>query len=395
MSLADAFLADLEDIEETSAQATQTVTESALRPFFKSTLMTSLDRVRLEPSADGMAEASDFGPAADLELAALQLSLESVYSRRFSALIQIIPEAGQYVQVVNRLSQDPRRPASFEDLLPRAASVALTVTASTASPLTAEEFHWAQAESATGLQLLILKREAQLFLERWMPTVAPNLSTLLGVSLAARLAVAAGGVAKLASMPAQNIESVGAERRQGLGLGLTAKQGLIWGCDLVRETADDFKRKAVRLLVSKAALAARADQFGKDPEVGARLRAQVEENLRKAQAPGEAKQVRILPIPIDKARPKRGGARHRKMKEKYGASEFQKKMNRVKFGEEAELESAFGARLGMVGQETGGSLRGPREKKRSVVSKASREITKTGGATFSAALGFEIPTPPK
>ena len=358
MSLADSFLADLDDIVSDLVQ----VSDDA-KPHFKSQLLNSLDKVRLEPCVERIAEASEFGPAADLELQALQQSVETVYSRRFPALIQIVPEPSEYLQVASRLGADPRRFTSFDTILSRTAAVALSVTSSTASPLTADELAWVTGETETALKLIAMKTEAMSFLQQFMPQVAPNLLSLLGVEIAARLAVAAGGVDKLATMPAQNIESVGASRRQGLGLSATAKQGLIWLCDIVQQTHSDYQKKAVRLLVSKAALAARADQYGQDPHQGERLRAQVEQNLEKCQTPGEARQVKILPVPIEKSRPKRGGARHRKMKEKYGASEFQKKMNRVKFGE-AEKEDAFGTGLGMIGLETGGSLRGPREKTR-------------------------------
>ena len=78
MSLADSFIADLEDIDE-GTSVKLTVRESSMPPRFQSKLMSGLDRVRMEPSAERIGDASEFGPAADLEMGAIQLNIEYVY----------------------------------------------------------------------------------------------------------------------------------------------------------------------------------------------------------------------------------------------------------------------------------------------------------------------------
>merc|ERR1719323_2318080 len=55
---------------------------------------------------------------------------------------------------------------------------------------------------------------------------------------------------------------------------------------------------------------------------------------RRSRLPRSKKKT--LPPPEDKPRAKRGGKRHRRIKEKYGQSEFRKLINRVKFGHEPE-----------------------------------------------------------
>merc|ERR1711957_608685 len=76
------------------------------------------------------------------------------------------------------------------------------------------------------------------------------------------------------------------------------------------------------------------------------LREKILQSLAKAQEPPPAKQKKTLPPPEDKPRAKRGGKRHRRIKEKYGQTEFKKAVNRVKFGADAE-DNIYGEDWGL------------------------------------------------
>merc|ERR1712137_175987 len=108
--------------------------------------------------------------------------------------------------------------------------------------------------------------------------------------------------------------------------------------DLILSTPMEFRNRAVKLVAGKCGLAARVDSFHESPlgQVGTQLREKILQSLAKAQEPPPAKQKKTLPPPEDRPRAKRGDKRHRRIKEKYGQTEFRKLVNRVKFGMEAE-----------------------------------------------------------
>jgi U4/U6 small nuclear ribonucleoprotein PRP31 len=173
-----------------------------------------------------------------------------------------------------------------------------------------------------------------------MSGLAPNLSALLGAALAAKLITAAGGLLNLARMPAQNIMLVGSQKKALLGMSSSAyhTQGIIMLSDLILSTPMEYRNRAVKLVSGKCGLAARVDSFHESPlgQVGTQLREKILQSLVKAQEPPPAKQKKALPPPEDKPRTKRGGERHRRIKEKYGANDKIKLANRVKFGIDAE-----------------------------------------------------------
>jgi len=184
------------------------------------------------------------------------------------------------------------------------------------------------------------KRDVLLYLESRMSGLAPNLSALLGAALAAKLITAAGGLLNLARMPAQNIMLVGSQKKALLGMASSSyhTQGIVMMSDLILSTPLEFRNRAVKLVAGKCGLAARVDSFHESPlgQVGTQLREKILQSLAKAQEPPPARQKKTLPPPEDKPRAKRGGKRHRRIKEKYGQTEFRKLVNRVKFGVEAE-----------------------------------------------------------
>merc|ERR1719378_1772800 len=94
------------------------------------------------------------------------------------------------------------------------------------------------------------KRDVLLYLESRMSGLAPNLSALLGASLAAKLVTAAGGLLNLARMPAQNIMLVGSMKKALLGMVTSAyhTQGIIMFSDLILSTPLEFRNRAVKLV---------------------------------------------------------------------------------------------------------------------------------------------------
>eukprot|EP00928_Gymnodinium_smaydae_P046598 TRINITY_DN31048_c0_g1_i1.p1 TRINITY_DN31048_c0_g1~~TRINITY_DN31048_c0_g1_i1.p1 ORF type:complete len:502 (-),score=163.28 TRINITY_DN31048_c0_g1_i1:135-1640(-) len=279
----------------------------------------------------------------DDEMLNIHRFVRDIYSKKFQELESIVTSPLDYLQVVQRIGNTKDLTTiDFSDILPNTAVMAITVTASmtAGTVLPRQELDKVLVACDEAFVLNDCKRDVLLYLESRMSGLAPNLSALLGAALAAKLITAAGGLLNLARMPAQNIMLVGAQKKALLGMATSAyhTQGIVMMSDLILSTPMEFRNRALKLVAGKCGLAARVDSFHESPlgQVGTQLREKILQALAKAQEPPPAKQKKTLPPPEDKPRAKRGGKRHRRIKEKYGQSEFKKLINRVKFGMDAE-----------------------------------------------------------
>mmetsp|Transcript_96166 Transcript_96166/g.170693 ORF Transcript_96166/g.170693 Transcript_96166/m.170693 type:complete len:508 (+) Transcript_96166:57-1580(+) len=279
----------------------------------------------------------------DDEMMNIHRFVRDIYSKKFPELESIVVSPLDYLQVVQRIGNTKDLTTiDFSDILPNTAVMAITVTASMTSgaQLPRQELDKLLVACDEAFLLNDCKRDVLLYLESRMSGLAPNLSALLGAALAAKLITAAGGLLNLARMPAQNIILVGSQKKAllGMGSGAYSTQGIILLSDLIVSTPMEFRNRAVKLVAGKCGLAARVDSFHESPlgQVGTQLREKILQSLAKAQEPPPAKQKKTLPPPEDRPRAKRGGKRHRRIKEKYGQTEFKKLANRVKFGPDAE-----------------------------------------------------------
>jgi len=279
----------------------------------------------------------------DDEMMNIHRFVRDIYSKKFPELESIVTSPLDYLQVVQRIGNTKDLTTiDFSDILPNTAVMAITVTASmtTGTQLPRQELDKLLVACDDAFLLNDCKRDVLLYLESRMSGLAPNLSALLGAALAAKLITAAGGLLNLARMPAQNIILVGSQKKALLGMssGAYSTQGIIMLSDLIMSTPMEFRNRAVKLVAGKCGLAARVDSFHESPlgQVGTQLREKILQSLAKAQEPPPAKQKKTLPPPEDKPRAKRGGKRHRRIKEKYGQTEFKKLSNRTKFGPDAE-----------------------------------------------------------
>lgn len=163
-------------------------------------------------------------------------------------------------------------------------------------------------------------------------------------------------------VPACNLQVVGAKRRPGsvtLGQAQEAHTGILGKCDIVVQTPPKFKRKVLRMISSKCALAGRMDLFHEDPsgDAGAKLRADILECVRKWLEPPPMKLVKALPKPMEVKRNRRGGRRARQRKEREGITELRKQQNRVMFGQAEIVDDFTGEGMGLIGQSGTGVLR--------------------------------------
>merc|ERR1711997_1244412 len=102
------------------------------------------------------------------------------------------------------------------------------------------------------------------YLQDKMASVAPNLATLIGETVGARLISHAGSLINLAKYPASTVQILGAEKALFRALKTksdTPKYGLIYHASFVNAATQMNKAKIARTLACKTSLSARVDAF--------------------------------------------------------------------------------------------------------------------------------------
>ncbi|MEM2961792.1 MAG: C/D box methylation guide ribonucleoprotein complex aNOP56 subunit [Candidatus Bathyarchaeia archaeon] len=114
------------------------------------------------------------------------------------------------------------------------------------------------------LELYDLRGEIALSLERAMMESTPNLASVIGPTIAARLISLAGGIDNLAKMPASTIQVLGAEKAlfRALRTGSRPpKHGVIFQYAPLHQSPRWQRGKIARALAAKIAIAARLDAY--------------------------------------------------------------------------------------------------------------------------------------
>ncbi|KAL0926870.1 hypothetical protein M5K25_003123 [Dendrobium thyrsiflorum] len=117
-----------------------------------------------------------------------------------------------------------------------------------------------------------------------MNVIAPNLTSLIGEVVGARLISHAGSLSNLAKCPASTLQILGAEKALFRALktrGNTPKYGLIFHSSFIGRASARNKGRLARYLANKCSIASRIDCFSdmNTTVFGEKLREQVEERL--------------------------------------------------------------------------------------------------------------------
>jgi nucleolar protein 56 len=99
-----------------------------------------------------------------------------------------------------------------------------------------------------------------------MKTIAPNTSKIIGPLVGARLIALAGGMQRMAMLPASTVQILGAEKalfrfkKEG---GRPPKHGVIFQHPLINRAQKTERGRIARLLANKISTAMKADVFTK------------------------------------------------------------------------------------------------------------------------------------
>jgi nucleolar protein 56 len=134
------------------------------------------------------------------------------------------------------------------------------------------------------IKLSAMRQSLHTYLKAKMNLVAPNLCTLIGEIVGARLISHAGSLTNLAKYPASTVQILGAEKALFRALktkGNTPKYGLIFHSTFIGRAQLKNKGRISRYLANKCSIASRIDCFSEEATTvfGEKLRDQVEERL--------------------------------------------------------------------------------------------------------------------
>lgn len=150
----------------------------------------------------------------------------------------------------------------------REASDSLKAVDSIGAQMSENDVHAVQGLASAAQKLFDERKALEIYISSSVESFAPNLSSLLGPLLAARFIALAGGLDKLARMPASTIQVMGAGEAlfKHLRAGAPSpKHGLIFSHPFICGSPKRIRGKVSRMLSAKTAIAARVDYYSGNP----------------------------------------------------------------------------------------------------------------------------------
>lgn len=197
------------------------------------------------------------------------------------------------------------------------------------------------------LELGQLRNTLRSFVEARINQLAPNVTSLVGPSVAAKLIAAAGGLAELAKLTGNALLALGTKQKRvslaGFSLSQAHRSGCLWECPVIQSTPTEFRTVAARLVSGRCSLAARIDMDNStnaaQPTSSSESKCQgalwYDEIVAKLEQKGQPQQaVSVKPHkPPDqtKKRNTRGGRQARAYKKKFAMTRERVLQNRVYF----------------------------------------------------------------
>ncbi|RZB39807.1 nucleolar protein 58 [Asbolus verrucosus] len=252
----------------------------------------SLSRYKLKFSPDKIdtmiVQAVSLLDDLDKELNNYIMRCREWYGWHFPELGKIITDNVVFVKVVKIIgTRDNTANSDLSDVLPEEIEEKVKEAAEISMGTEISEDDILNIQNLCDQVIEISNYRTQLYdyLKARMMAMAPNLTTLVGDLVGARLISHAGSLINLAKHPASTVQILGAEKALFRALKTkkdTPKYGLIYHAQLVGQSSTKNKGKMSRMLAAKAALATRVDALGEDGNftLGAEHKAKLEARLR-------------------------------------------------------------------------------------------------------------------
>lgn len=234
------------------------------------------------------------------------------YGLHFPEFDRLVEKHETYARLVANLGR--RENFTVENLekegLPKekAEQIATSAEKSMGADLEEDDLVQIQALCKNTLQLYDMRQSLEGYMDSIMEDVAPNIKSLAGSLLGARLIALAGGLSNLAKMPASTVQVLGAEKAlfRSLKTGTRPpKHGIIFQHVLIHEAKRWQRGKMARALAGKLAIAARTDAFSGGRYIGDNLKAGLERRIKEIQEKYEEPPLLKTPSPTIVRKPPR------------------------------------------------------------------------------------------
>ncbi len=376
VKLEDIKMSEIDDVEQLATlmySPQMTLVLQGIDRYAAQTHRRIMGIIEQDPEYQLIVQASNVAMDIDNEIRLVVKFVRDHYVSRFPELEHIVSNPLDYVRTVKLIgNEDDLVHMNLKSVVPSATAMSIAVVATTTNgqPLLDDQLKQVYKACDMALALESAKIKILSYVQSRITYIAPNLSAITGAVTAAKLIGVAGGITSLAKYPSCNVPALGKKSQVAVGFAKLGDrhQGFLYNSDLIQSVPHDLRVRAQRIVSGKVILAARIDSVHESASgaQGFIFRAELEKKLEKLSEPPELKDVKALPAPDDPKRKRRGGKKVRKAKEQYAITELQKLRNRMAFGKE-EAEVAYGDEtegMGMIGQDTGSSVRGPQIDKR-------------------------------
>jgi nucleolar protein 58 len=252
----------------------------------------SLSRYKLKFSPDKVdtmiIQAINLLDDLDKELNTYAMRVKEWYGWHFPEIAKIIVDNLAYAKTIKAMGfRTNAQNTDFSDILPEELEKEVKEAAeiSMGTEISEEDIENIHLLCDQIISLTEYRTQLYDYLKNRMQAIAPNLTTLVGELVGARLIAHAGSLLNLAKHPASTVQILGAEKALFRALKTkhdTPKYGLIYHASYVGQAGPKLKGKMARTVASKAAISVRCDALGdKDTkEVGTELRNKIENRLR-------------------------------------------------------------------------------------------------------------------
>ncbi|XP_021889317.1 nucleolar protein 56-like, partial [Carica papaya] len=227
----------------------------------------------------------------DKDINSFSMRVREWYSWHFPELVKIVNDNYLYAKVAKLIEDksklsDEHIPA-LTDVLgdeDKAKEVVEAGKASMGQDLSVIDLINVQQFAQRVMDLSEYRKKLYEYLVTKMTDIAPNLTSLIGEVVAARLISHAGSLTNLAKCPSSTLQILGAEKALFRALktrGNTPKYGLIFHSSYIGRASTRNKGRIARYLANKCSIASRIDCFAERNTTvfGEKLREQVEERL--------------------------------------------------------------------------------------------------------------------
>lgn len=208
------------------------------------------------------------------------------YGLYFPEMDNIIKDNELYVKLVNEITyredymHDKLKGLGLKtELIERLEKSAST---SVGAELADEDLEIIRKLAQEAIRMYETRSELEKYVDNAMSEVAPNIKSLIGPTIGARLIALAGGLEKLAKMPSSTIQVLGAEKALFRALRFGSKppkHGIIYQHVLIHASPKWQRGKIARALAGRLTIAARVDFFsGRD--ISERLKKELDERIK-------------------------------------------------------------------------------------------------------------------